>query len=252
MQNNSGGTSSQLFQLDTINNGPNVKNNGGELQARDAADGADAPFSCSDATLSGVLKGTDDGTAVVVGHAPGAAPNTGSALQPVQMTTAQRNNLLPSNGMIIYNTTNAQLEQYNSGWGPIGSLAGAVLVASQLLALGELLALDSAGQAVKATAATVSGIYRIVAASPGVVAASATFISNSIAGTLAPVLFAAPPVAVQNGSSVYLSTVAGVATLADPSAPGVSLVEIGVLQGANGVTSTPNVMFFPIFRVNIP
>jgi len=77
-----------------------------------------------DVTLGGVLKGTDDGTGVILGHAPSGA-GTGSAAQLVGVSTAQRDNLTGVNGMLVYNSTTGQFEGYDGSWQPLGS-GGAV------------------------------------------------------------------------------------------------------------------------------
>ena len=86
--------------------------------------GADGISLTGDATFSGVIKGTDDGTGVVVGHA-GAEASKGSTLQVVSVTTTQRDYLTGVNGMMIYNTTTGQFEGYDDGWTALGG-GGAV------------------------------------------------------------------------------------------------------------------------------
>ena len=54
-------------------------------------------------------------------------------------------------------------------------------------------------------------------------------------------LFSVPPLAGDNGKRVYLSTTAGEATLTAPGS-GNAVVLVGFLKGADGVTTTPDVL----------
>jgi hypothetical protein len=65
------------------------------------------------------IKGKNDGTGVTFGHVP-TGPATGSALQVVVVTTTQRNNLIGSAGMIVWNTTESRFEGYGLTWDPLG------------------------------------------------------------------------------------------------------------------------------------
>lgn len=85
-----------------------------------AFEGAAGGYEFSDA-----LRGPDDGTGLVLGHAPSGA-STGSAPQVVAVTTTQRGQLVAANGMMVYNATTDQFEVYDSGaWKALGS-GGAV------------------------------------------------------------------------------------------------------------------------------
>jgi len=72
--------------------------------------------------------------------------------------------------------------------------------------------------------------------------ASAVTTIYSIPGQRVPVRFAPPPAALSNGSRVYLSSTPGLATLTAPGS-GYALVLVGILVGADGATSTPDVVF---------
>ncbi len=72
-----------------------------------------------------VLRGTDDGTGVVFGHA-GTAASEGSALQFVSVTTTERGYLVAADGMVVYNTTDNQLQgRVNGAWVDLGYTGGA-------------------------------------------------------------------------------------------------------------------------------
>jgi hypothetical protein len=68
----------------------------------------------------------------------------------------------------------------------------------------------------------------------------------SVPGSLVPVRFTSAPAAANNGSRVFLSTTAGQATLTAPAGSGTVTYQIGWLQGANGVSTTPLVLYMPM------
>lgn len=63
-------------------------------------------------------------------------------------------------------------------------------------------------------------------------------------GQIVPILMDAVYTLADNGSRVWLSTTAGTATLTPPS-NGWAQSFVGILQGADGVTQTPGVLFQP-------
>jgi hypothetical protein len=86
-----------------------------------------------DLRVAGVIDGPNDGTGVVVGLAPSGA-STGSAMQAVTVTTAQRDQLVAANGMVVFNSTTGALEGYNGSWNDLGAGAGGgVSLAATLL-----------------------------------------------------------------------------------------------------------------------
>lgn len=64
----------------------------------------------------------------------------------------------------------------------------------------------------------------------------------SIPGQRVPMLFSAAPAAASNGSRVFQSTTPGEASLVAPGS-GNALVQLGILVGADGATTTPDVVF---------
>jgi hypothetical protein len=73
-------------------------------------------------------------------------------------------------------------------------------------------------------------------------AAGAATTIYSIPGQRVPVRFTAAPAAADNGKRVYLSATAGQATLVAPGSTA-ALVQVGILVGADGATTTPDVVF---------
>jgi hypothetical protein len=127
------------------------------------------------------------------------------------------------------------------GGGGTGTLV--TLVTAAPVAIGSVVSLDAAGEAQLADASlalTPSRYNAIgVAKTAGAAGASIKFYTDMI--SVAPMLFSAVPLAANNGQRVYLSATPGEATL---TAPGVghALVLLGILKGADGLTTTPDVL----------
>lgn len=120
------------------------------------------------------------------------------------------------------------------------------LVTSENIAEGELLRINADGEVEKANANTGTvDDSRVVGSSVGSFLAAATAEIWSAPGTLIPVKFAAAPAAISNGSPVYLSTVSGEATLTPPTVTGSIVFLLGILQSADGVDTTPSILFQP-------
>jgi hypothetical protein len=126
--------------------------------------------------------------------------------------------------------------------------AGASAVAQIAMARGELVTYQWTGAAsmyVQATNITTQSAFRVdgVVLAPVLNPADTAYVHRA-QGKAVPILFAAPPAAASNGSMVFLGQT-GFATLTPPSATLTTIVEIGILVGANGVTSVPLVVFNP-------
>jgi len=70
-------------------------------------------------------------------------------------------------------------------------------------------------------------------------------------GLEVPVRFVVPPPLVSNGVLVFLNNVPGTATLNPPTSTGNTIFKVGILTGADGVTTTPNVLFQPQFIAQV-
>jgi hypothetical protein len=116
-------------------------------------------------------------------------------------------------------------------------------VAGEALSTGEALYLDTSGtpgEILKAQATTLPAADAIGVAKAGV--SSGASVTVYTFGNV-PVRFALAPPASAKGSRVYLDAgTAGLATLTPPSTAGTSVVLLGRLTGANGVTVTPTVL----------
>jgi len=137
----------------------------------------------------------------------------------------------------------------NSDWVIEGAATSTLLslTAAEGVVEGDLLIINADGEVEKANSNTgTTNDARVIGASAGIYAATATAQVRSIFGTLVPVRFAAAPAGTANGSPVYLSTVDGEATLTPPTASGSIIFLLGILQGGNGITTIPNIIFQPV------
>jgi hypothetical protein len=142
-------------------------------------------------------------------------------------------------------------EYWGSGYSGVGGGGGGgggsgtlvTLIVADNVSVGSIVSLDVNGEAQLAdpSLALTPDKYNAlgVAKTVGNIGDSVKFYTDMI--SLVPVLFAAVPLATDNGKRVYLSTTPGEATL---TAPGVgnALVLVGILKGADGITATPTVM----------
>lgn len=122
--------------------------------------------------------------------------------------------------------------------------------AGEAIALGEVLTGDSSGEVVLANSSFSGNLWRVVGAAASAGAASDP-IQVTTSGSLGPVKFAVAPAGASNGSLVYLSATTGRGTLTPPVGGNVIFL-IGVLMGADGATTTPDVLIQPQYVSRIP
>jgi len=158
-----------------------------------------------------------------------------------------------SNFVTFDSTTGSLAVEVNQFLDIVGAGAGVTLTAGAVLVTGNVVRINSSGNAILADANTGTLLDGIVAgvASAGAAAASPAKI-YTVAGSLIPILFAAAPAGASNGSLVFLSGTAGQGTLTPPILPGSIVYKLGILQGANGVTTTPDVLYQPEFIAQRP
>lgn len=123
--------------------------------------------------------------------------------------------------------------------------------AGEALSLGDLLTIDDAGEVVRADSTFSVGEYEVVYIALAAAAASAS-VDVASSGDTVPVRFGAAPAASSNGDLVFLSATAGEATLSPPTTSGNVRFVVGLLQGADGVTTTPDVAIQPQYISRIP
>ena len=136
-------------------------------------------------------------------------------------------------------------------WGSVGDMGATVTVTSgEVLFLGDLLAFDSAGEVIRSSSNFAAGKWRLIGISKAAVILGAS-VDVATSGELILVRFGSAPLASSNGDIVFMSSTVGEATLTPPSSGNVRFV-VGVLQGADGITTTPKVLFEPQFIAIIP
>jgi len=154
-----------------------------------------------------------------------------------------------NNFMTFDSTTGSLGVRVNQFLDITGSGAGITLDAGVAISAGNLVTIeDTTGDFILAdsnTGTTIDGLCI------GVAAESATAGNPvkvyTVPGSLVPVTFGAAPAANRNGDPVYVSQTGGQATLTPPTGSGNVVFVIGILQGANGVSTTPNVVYQPQF-----
>ncbi len=124
------------------------------------------------------------------------------------------------------------------------------LVAASTLSVGELVYFDSAGRADLADATAGAG-FTYHARGVVIVGASSGSTAKIRLQGIEKVLFATAPLAADNGKPVYLSASPGQGTLTAPSA-GHAITHIGILTGANGSTTLPDVALNFMLPVLVP
>ena len=121
----------------------------------------------------------------------------------------------------------------------------ALATAGEVLAVGDVIQLSAAGGGTAGyayKAAATAGNYNMI----GVITAGGTLgdeVEYVLNGPAVSTAFASAPAAASNGQAVWLSGVAGYATLTIPTS-GAS-VRLGFLVGGNGSDSTPTIQFEP-------
>jgi hypothetical protein len=116
--------------------------------------------------------------------------------------------------------------------------------AGSAVAAGDLVALNASGQVVPANSTTSLGIFAVVGVAVAAAAALSPVEVVVVQGTTTPMRFGSAPGAAANGDYVFLFDTSGEASLTPPAPPGLNQRTIvGVLRGADGVTSTPDVQF---------
>jgi len=116
----------------------------------------------------------------------------------------------------------------------------------------DLVAFDTSSNVVPAVSTTTSGIWDVAGIALMSVAAAASVEVAEISGVVQSVRFAVAPAGAANNDPVFLSTIAGVASLTPPTSSGNTIFRVGILIGGDGVTLTPDVLFRPQFISQIP
>lgn len=125
------------------------------------------------------------------------------------------------------------------------------LTAAANVDLGDAVALDSAGDVVPATSTFTSNAWNAVGIST-TNTTTGNAVTVYVGRALVQTKFTVPPGAASNNQDVFLDAIAGEVTLTPPTTSGNVIVRVGVLQGADGISLTPDVLFIPEIIAQIP
>jgi hypothetical protein len=178
--------------------------------------------------------------------------NTGSINADITVDSGDPNGVVSAVSGSLYLDSGGDLYigQGGTSWDVVakgsGALSSLSLTTDDNLSEGDLLIINSSGNVELGSATSTPGNEpRIIGSSFSSYSIGNTSDINSIPGRLIPVKFSSPPLASSNGGAVYLSTSPGLGTLTPPGASGTAIFVVGILQGADGVTSVPEVIFQP-------
>lgn len=120
-----------------------------------------------------------------------------------------------------------------------------VFTSGEPLTAGDLLTLDTTGDVVRANSSIGGALYEVIGVSNETVGSGVPVQVVTHSGATREVRFVSAPSASFNGRLVFLSATNGFATTTPPTSSGNAVFTIGTLQGADGVSSTPAVVFRP-------
>jgi len=121
-----------------------------------------------------------------------------------------------------------------------------VMIADETIAAGDIVRVVkngeggglTVGRSVKANAGAINTAEVLGIATSGATAGNAFLVATS--GSTG-VTFGSTPASTLNGSTVFLSTTSGKATVTAPTGSGESVVQLGILTGADGSSASPTV-----------
>lgn len=128
--------------------------------------------------------------------------------------------------------------------------AGLILTTNDALTAGDIVQLETDGDVGQADANTGSlSDAWVVGVAREAALANATVRLYTVPGCIIPVNFVAAPAAASNGKPAYVSTTPGLCSTAIPGGPPANRVVfvVGIIQGADGVATTVDVLFQPQF-----
>jgi hypothetical protein len=120
-----------------------------------------------------------------------------------------------------------------------------ILNSGEALTLGDVVTLDSTGDVVRADSSIGGALYEVIGIAAQTVGAGVPVPVVTHSGSIPNVRFTSAPAGALNGRLVFLSTTAGLASVTPPGSGGNAIFTIGTLQGADGVSTTPTVVFRP-------
>jgi hypothetical protein len=120
-------------------------------------------------------------------------------------------------------------------------------VAGEAITTGDLLTFNTSGEVIRADSSIAGANWEVIGVANETVLSGATIQVVTKSGACPIVRFAAAPAGSLNGRLVFVSASSGLATATPPTSSGNTLFTIGTLQGADGATMTPTVLFRPQF-----
>jgi hypothetical protein len=120
-----------------------------------------------------------------------------------------------------------------------------IFVAGEAITAGDLLTFNTTGEVVRADSSIAGSNWEVIGVANETVLIGATIEVVTKSGACPIVRFTAAPAGALNGRLVFISSSSGLATATPPTTTGNTLFTIGTLQGADGATSTPVVVFRP-------
>lgn len=125
-----------------------------------------------------------------------------------------------------------------------GSSVAATYTAGAAITLNDLVTLNSSGEVIPADSSIAAGNWDVIGVALASAISGSSVSVQTTDGALVAMRFIGAPGAGANGSRVFLSATSGVATLTPPSiGSGEVSFSVGELQGADGATTTPDVVF---------
>ena len=117
--------------------------------------------------------------------------------------------------------------------------------AGESLTTGDLVTFNTSGEVVRANSSIAGANWEVIGVAHETVLSGATVQVMTKTGSCPNVRFTAVPAASFNGRLVFISPSSGLATTIPPTSSGNTVFTIGTLQGADGATATPTVLFRP-------
>ena len=131
----------------------------------------------------------------------------------------------------------------------LGALEAKTFTAGEALTIGDLLTFDAAGDVVRANSSIAGALWEVIGVSAATVLSGVAVQVFTKSGTCPPVRFSVAPAGALNGTLVFLDSTSGLTTATPPTAVGNTLFTVGTLNGADGATTTPTLVFRPQFLV---
>ena len=130
---------------------------------------------------------------------------------------------------------------------PVGGATVSTIVADEVILTSQLVALNAASRVGGASGVFTADKFMVAGVAKSGAGIGATIQIETGFGKTVAILFGSAPGAASNGEPVFLSSTIGQATLTPPDVVAANRARffVGILRGADGVTTTPDVLFQP-------